>query len=53
MKRIKVKTTRTNNVILKYFKSLNSVTQITHRGFRIKKIKPIPEAIPWILLEKK
>jgi len=45
-KRTKVKTARTNNVILTYLKSLNSAIQIAHRGLRIKKIKPTPEAIP-------
>jgi len=44
--RKKVKIARMNNVILTYFKSLNSTIQIAHRGLRIKKIKPMPEAIP-------
>ena len=51
MKRIKVKRARTNNVVLTYLKSLNSEIQIAQRGFRIKKIKPKPEAMPWILPE--
>jgi len=51
MKRTKVRTARKSNAILKYLKSLNSAIRIAHRGFRIKKIKPIPEAIPCILPE--
>ena len=51
MKRIKVKMARMNKVTLTYLKSLNSAIQIAHRGLRIKKIKPMPEAIPWILPE--
>ena len=45
-KMINVKTANTKNIRFIIFRYLNSLIQIAHRGFRIKNIKPMPEAIP-------
>lgn len=51
IKRTKVKTARMNSIILTCLNSFNSLIQVAHRGFRIKKIQPIHELMTWILPE--